>query len=94
MKPADDIPYRRTYGRILVVLVLAAVPIAALLPNSATGIAMYIRAFVGTYGMGVAMIVGPTLAYSGLRTCNIVDVLFGCAGMLTLIYWIPCVLLR
>ena len=93
MKPVDEIPYRRTYSRILVIILWAAVPIAALLPYPTAGIFVPIRVFVCTYGIGIASILCPTLVYAGLRTHCFVDVILGCTGLLTLIYWIPCVLL-
>ena len=89
----DSLPYRRTYGRVMVLFVLVAVPVFAFLPHGTTGTFSAIRAFVGTFGTSMAALLCPALIYAGLRTRCLMDAIAGFVGALTFFYWVPRVLL-
>ena len=90
----EAIPYRRTYSRILVVLSVLAVPLYLWTSAETSGWMDVVRAGAFTSGISMAALWCPALVYAGLRTGNALDVIFGIAGMLTLFYWVPSVILK
>jgi hypothetical protein len=44
---------------------------------------------VRTFGMSMACLWSPALAYGGLRTGNTADVVIGLGGVASLAFWIP-----
>ena len=78
----SDIPYRRTYGRLLV----AATVLFPLLPEEGNAAVRSVRALFGTLGMGVALLWAPVLIYAALRTKCAADCAVGIVGMMTLLY--------
>ncbi len=90
----SPIPYRRTYSRILIALAIVSVFLHAAIPDNQVGSLVFLRAFVGTFGIAIGAIWSPVLIYAGFRTRCSIDLATGCAGTLTLLYWFPCVLLR
>ena len=84
-----DIPYHRTYSRILVGLSLFSIPLFLLLPNNAIGIVNSIRLLAATFGISIASLWCPVLVYAGVRTRNTVDIVAGGLGAATLLFWVP-----
>ena len=89
---SDSLPYQRAYGRILAVSVLICIPIFLAIPE-AWDPDFEIRFPIGFCAMSFAALWCPVLAYAGLRTKNSVDVLLGLAGLLSLFFWVPILLL-
>jgi len=88
----DSLPYHRTYGRILAVLVVICIPLFLAISDS-QGSDFDLRFIIGFPALSFAALWCPVLAYAGIRTKNAVDLLAGLAGTLTLFFWVPNILL-
>ena len=83
------LPCRRRFGRLLILLGLAATIGFAIIPNHPSNSVNVVRTFLGTVGTSVAFLWAPAFLYAGLRTRCWGDAYAGAAGLLTLVYWIP-----
>lgn len=84
-----EIPFHRTYSRVLIAGVVLATVLFPLFPEAPTGLTHWVRTFLFTFGMGMASLFAPVLVYAGIRTGSRGDAIIGIAGMSTLLYWIP-----
>jgi len=87
--PDEDIPYRRTYSRVLVALAVLLVPLFLLLPEASSASSVQLRPLVALFGLSIASLWCPVLIYAGIRTRCTVDVVVGCVGTATLLIWGP-----
>lgn len=90
----QSVPYRRNYGRVLVALAILTAFIYPWIPTNSQEPYTSSRALIGTLAVGIASLWAPTLVYCGWRTNNREDFIVGCLGTSTLLYWVPCVLLK
>lgn len=89
----QEIPYRRTYGRMMVALVVLSIPLFLLLPDTTHSSTISVRLLIAVFGLSIASLWCPVLIYAGIRTRCTVDVLVGCVGTGTLVFWVPFALL-
>ena len=82
----EDLPYHRTYGRVLAAMVSICIPISWTLPPSGDSQLGFGVRFVS---LCMAALWCPVLVYCGIRTKNLVDFVAGLTGAATLFYWIP-----
>ena len=85
----SDILYRRNYGRLLIAIAVVATVLFPLIPVGGSNATDAARVLVGTFGMGIALLLAPIFVYAGLRTKCPGDTIAGILGMLTLLYWLP-----
>jgi hypothetical protein len=90
----EDTPYHRTYSRVLVAFALLSVPVFLLLPYTTLDDISSIELPVALFGLSIASIWCPVLIYAGVRTRCTIDILVGCIGVATLMFWVPTFLLR
>jgi len=83
------IPYRRNYGRLVIAVSVVATCLFPLIPVGGSTATEFVRALTGTFGMSIALLLAPAFIYAGLRTKCPGDVVAGSLGMLTLLYWVP-----
>jgi hypothetical protein len=88
-----EIPYRRTYSRMMVALVVMSIPLFLLLPDTTHSSTISVRLLVAVFGLSIASLWCPVLIYAGIRTRCAGDVLVGCVGTGTLVFWVPFTLL-
>lgn len=77
-------------------MLIAATVIATLvfpfIPRHSDVAIVAMRGTIVTFAVAIASIWAPTFFYAGLRTRCTFDWVVGLIGMLTLLFWIPCLI--
>jgi hypothetical protein len=88
----NDLPYRRNYGRLLIAATVVATLMFPFVPKQPDDSIGVLRGILATFALGLASLWAPVLVYAGLRTNCTLDWVAGVFGMLTLLFWIPCLI--
>ena len=88
-EPSPELPYRRSYGRLLVVAAVVATLCLPLFRDQSSSVLDALRALLVTFGLGIALLWAPALFYAGIRTKCTTDWTIALIGMVTLLFWIP-----
>lgn len=86
---ASGLPYRRNYGRLLVVVAVVATLCFPQFQDRSTWGAGTLRGLIGTFALSIGLLWAPALFYAGIRAKCTADWTIALIGLATLLFWIP-----